>query len=64
MANAKKFFVTAPIIGARTLEQLNDNIGSAFISLSDEQIKSLDTISDYSWPYPYDLQRPKRKEKL
>ena len=36
--------VTAPIVGPRTLEQLDSNIHSIDIKLSDEQLKALDEI--------------------
>jgi aryl-alcohol dehydrogenase-like predicted oxidoreductase len=40
--------VTAPIIGPRTLEQLNDSIGSLEIPIPDEILKRIDEI----WPGP------------
>jgi len=40
--------VTAPIIGPRTLEQLNDCLPTVEIKLSDETLKKLDEI----WPGP------------
>lgn len=40
--------VTAPIIGPRTIEQLNDSLRALEIKLSDEQLKALDRI----WPGP------------
>jgi len=52
----QKSFVTAPIIGARTIEQLNDNLGSAFIQLSQQQMTILDSLSEEKVPpYPYDF---------
>jgi aryl-alcohol dehydrogenase-like predicted oxidoreductase len=45
--------VTAPIIGARTLEQLKDNVGAAGWSLSEEQLTRLNQASDVTPPYPY-----------
>lgn len=45
--------VTAPIIGARTLEQLENNLGAAGWSLSQEQVARLIQISDQQLPYPY-----------
>ncbi len=48
--------VTAPIIGARNLEQLNDNMAAAEDwSLSDEQMKQLDDASAPELVYPYDF---------
>jgi aryl-alcohol dehydrogenase-like predicted oxidoreductase len=57
--------VTAPIIGARTVEQLESNLGASGWSLSQEQIGRLDQASDPSLPYyPYSpgyAQRYKRE---
>ncbi|KPN30445.1 putative oxidoreductase [Halolamina pelagica] len=33
--------VTAPIVGARTVEQLEENLGAAAIDLSEEQVDRL-----------------------
>jgi aryl-alcohol dehydrogenase-like predicted oxidoreductase len=46
--------VTAPIIGARTIEQLETNLGSTGWELSDEQLAQLDAASAPSSVYPYD----------
>jgi aryl-alcohol dehydrogenase-like predicted oxidoreductase len=45
--------VTAPIIGARTMDQLEQNLGSVGWSLDDEQMARLDEASDVQPPYPY-----------
>jgi aryl-alcohol dehydrogenase-like predicted oxidoreductase len=45
--------VTAPIIGARTVEQLDDNLGAAGWSLSDKQMARLTAAGDRPLPYPY-----------
>ncbi|MEL3914483.1 aldo/keto reductase [Aeromonas caviae] len=34
-----------PILGPRSLDQLNDNLGALTLELSDEQLKRLDTVS-------------------
>ncbi len=47
--------VTAPIIGARTMEQLEDNLNAAGWSLTVEQMTRLTTISEPQLPYPYDF---------
>lgn len=47
--------VTAPIIGARKIAHLEDNLGSVGWSLSDEQRAKLDAVSDMPGPYPYDF---------
>ncbi|XJZ26694.1 aldo/keto reductase [Bacillota bacterium Lsc_1132] len=46
--------VTAPIIGARTMKQLEANLGSAGWALTDEQIARLNSASDLFVSYPYD----------
>jgi len=47
--------VTAPIVGARTTEQLAGNLGAADFALSDEQLQRLNTDSAIALPYPYDF---------
>ena len=47
--------VTAPILGARTMRQLEDNLGAVGWSLSGEQMTKLTTASDVALPYPYDF---------
>ncbi|MCU5774447.1 aldo/keto reductase [Erwiniaceae bacterium BAC15a-03b] len=44
-----------PIIGPRTLDQLNDNLGALSVELSTEQINRLDTVSTLN------LKAPERK---
>jgi aryl-alcohol dehydrogenase-like predicted oxidoreductase len=46
--------VTAPIIGARTVDQLSENIGSSGWSLSKDQVAALDRASELDVTYPYD----------
>jgi aryl-alcohol dehydrogenase-like predicted oxidoreductase len=46
--------VTAPIIGARKIDQLLENIGSTGWSLSGDQITALDLASEIDVTYPYD----------
>ncbi|UOF89069.1 aldo/keto reductase [Fodinisporobacter ferrooxydans] len=53
--------VTAPIIGARTLEQLNINLGSAGWSLTPEQMERLNRASELPVSYPYDLSSQKQQ---
>jgi aryl-alcohol dehydrogenase-like predicted oxidoreductase len=43
--------VTAPIIGARNMEQLTDNLGSVGWELSEEHRQRLDDISNMPGPY-------------
>ncbi len=45
--------VTAPIIGARTLEQLEDNLCAVGWLLTPEQMDRLNKASDLTLPYPY-----------
>ncbi|MCK6628988.1 MAG: aldo/keto reductase [Anaerolineae bacterium] len=47
--------VTAPIIGARNMEQLESNLGAAGWSLSDEHLARLSQAGDQPLPYPYDF---------
>ncbi len=47
--------VTAPIIGARTLTQLEDNLGSVGWSLNAEQIAKLNAASSIPLPSPYNF---------
>ncbi len=54
--------VTAPIIGARDLDQFADNLGAAGWSLTAEQVDRLTAASDTDLPYPHDvLARSKRR---
>jgi aryl-alcohol dehydrogenase-like predicted oxidoreductase len=44
-----------PIIGARKLSQLQDNLASFDLSLSPEQLKTLDEASQIDLGFPYDI---------
>lgn len=46
--------VTAPIIGVRNLEQLEDNLGATGWELTPEQVQRLDRASELPVSYPYD----------
>jgi aryl-alcohol dehydrogenase-like predicted oxidoreductase len=46
--------VTAPIIGARTMEQLESNLGASDWSLDAAQLGLLDEASNVPLPYPYE----------
>lgn len=46
--------VTAPIIGATSMQQLEENIGSTGWELSADEVKELDEASDLYVTYPYD----------
>eukprot|EP00824_Muranothrix_gubernata_P000240 TRINITY_DN1030_c0_g1_i1.p1 TRINITY_DN1030_c0_g1~~TRINITY_DN1030_c0_g1_i1.p1 ORF type:complete len:360 (+),score=51.70 TRINITY_DN1030_c0_g1_i1:102-1082(+) len=45
--------VTAPIIGAKSTEQLHDNIGATGWKLTEGQKARLDAVSSIAMPYPY-----------
>jgi aryl-alcohol dehydrogenase-like predicted oxidoreductase len=45
--------VTAPIIGARNMDQLEDNLGATSWELSEEQVAQLSGVSDLEDVYPY-----------
>ena len=47
--------VTAPIIGARSMEQLENNLGAIGWTLTPEQVAVLDAASYVPAPYPYDF---------
>src|SRR5580704_14813809 len=52
--------IASTIIGARTMEQLEDNLGALEVKLTPAQIKLLDEISRPALNFPYDfLQRVK-----
>src|SRR5262245_22109947 len=44
-----------PIIGARKLSQLQDNLASFDLTLSSDQVKTLDQASSIEFGFPYDL---------
>jgi aryl-alcohol dehydrogenase-like predicted oxidoreductase len=59
--------VTSVILGARTVEQLEDNLGAAGLHLSAEESKRLDVVSqpavgDYPYGQPGQQQRARRIE--
>ena len=47
-----KSAVTSVIIGARKLSQLEDNLGAVDVSLSDDELESLDEVSRLALEYP------------
>jgi aryl-alcohol dehydrogenase-like predicted oxidoreductase len=47
--------VTAPIVGARTIDQLESNLGTVDWTLPEEQMSRLTGASDQELPYPYDF---------
>jgi aryl-alcohol dehydrogenase-like predicted oxidoreductase len=47
--------VASTIIGARTMEQLEDNLGALEVTLAPEQLKALDEISTPKLNFPHDF---------
>ena len=47
--------VSSPILGARTIEQLRDNLAALDVSLSDVQLKKLDELSSPKLSFPADF---------
>ncbi len=47
--------VTAPIIGARTMQQLESNLGASGWALTPDQFTRLENASQPALPYPYDM---------
>ncbi len=47
--------ITAPIIGVRKMSHLQDNLGAAEFTLTDEQMARLTEVSAKQLPYPYDI---------
>lgn len=44
--------VTSPIIGARTMKQLEDNLGALTVELNDDHLHRLDLVSKPALPFP------------
>ena len=55
--------VTSPIIGVRTIEQLNSNLGSVGWDLSETQLRRLNEASAPSVSYPYDRDAQWQRER-
>ena len=49
--------VTSVIFGARSLEQLDENLRAADLKLSPDQMKKLDEASRFDLGYPYDFMK-------
>jgi aryl-alcohol dehydrogenase-like predicted oxidoreductase len=49
--------VSSVIFGARTVEQLDDNLGAANLKLTPAQLQRLDEASAFPFGYPYDFMR-------
>ena len=50
-----KPLVTAPLLGARSLEQLEDNLACLAWELTADEVARLDGVSAVETPYPYDF---------
>ncbi len=48
--------VTAPIVGARTMAQLDSNLGAAGWELTRQEVERLTEVSERPLPYPFDMQ--------
>ena len=55
--------VTAPILGARTLDHLEDNLGATGWSLTSEEVDELDQVSGLPLPYPYESLAQQRAQR-
>lgn len=55
--------VSAPILGARTLSHLEDNLGATGWSLTAEQVARLDQVSMLPLPYPYESLAQQRAQR-
>ena len=49
--------VTAPIFGARKLEQIEDDLDALDVDLDDDALSRLDEVSKVPLDYPYDFQQ-------
>jgi aryl-alcohol dehydrogenase-like predicted oxidoreductase len=56
--------VTSLVIGARTTEQLADNLAAADLTLSEEEVKRLDDVSQPVLLYPYWHQAKTARDRL
>ena len=50
--------VTAPILGARTPEQLRENVAALDVALTAEQMRALDAASAPAAAFPYSIFAP------
>ncbi|MGI8451826.1 MAG: aldo/keto reductase [Streptosporangiaceae bacterium] len=60
----RKPAVTSLVIGARTMEQLSDNLAAAYLKLSDEEMERLDKVSAPPLLYPYWHQAKTAQDRL
>jgi aryl-alcohol dehydrogenase-like predicted oxidoreductase len=45
--------ITSALVGARTPEQLTDNLRAVEVRLAEHQLDALDLVSRLELPYPY-----------
>ena len=57
----KKQTVTSVIFGARTMAQLEDNLGATKLELTDAQMHALDEASGFDLGYPYEFMQRVQK---
>ena len=50
--------ITSTIIGARTMEQLEDNLGALEVNLTADRFKALDEVSQPKLNFPHDFLGP------
>jgi aryl-alcohol dehydrogenase-like predicted oxidoreductase len=55
--------ITAPILGARTISHLEDNLGATGWALTPEQVARLDQASALPLPYPYESLAHQRSQR-
>ena len=56
--------VTSVVVGARTEEQLADNLAAAAVVLADDEVERLDAVSAQPLPYPYWHQAKTSRDRL
>ena len=59
--------VTSVIIGAKRMDQLDDNLAAVDVKLSDQELATLDQVSALAWEYPgwmFERQGEKRRKQL
>ncbi len=56
--------VPSVVIGAKTMEQLEDNLGAASLTLTPDQLQRLDLASELPLPYPYEQIHRLNKERV
>ena len=53
--------VVAPIIGPKSVKQLEDNLASLDVTLPEETVQRIDAASEPRFPYPHDFIRMMRQ---